>query len=139
MITRRSFLKLVGLAAAAGVVVPALQSNRAPYVLPGQVATYIGHCPGGFTGGQAVHEVLPWDGVGYPVLVWNNSFGPARQLEQYYDADLADMTRELPYRFWHAEENRKYPNVHTYIRVQRFGESMEQAIKHLNFVSSRSA
>lgn len=139
MLTRRSFLKLIGLAAAASVVVPALQIGRNPYVAKGDVVSFIGHCPGGFVGGCGVVEVHPWDGVGYPVDVRPNTYGVHVELERYYDADLADMRREVPYKFWHDPANKKYPNVHTYIRVQRFGESMEQAARHLNFVTARRA
>jgi len=32
----------------------------------------------------------------------------------------------------------KYPNVHTWLREQRFGETVAEAIRHLNFYSSRS-
>ncbi len=139
MLTRRSFLKLIGIAAAASAVVPALQLGRNPYVVAGEVVDYIGHCPGGFIGGCAVVEVHPWDGVGYPVDVRPNCYGVHAKLERYYDADLANMQREVPYKFWQDPSNKKYPNVHTYIRVQRFGESMAEAINHLNFVSSRAA
>jgi hypothetical protein len=139
MLTRRSFLKLMGVAAAAGVVVPSLQFGRDPYVVKGEVVSYIGHHPGGFLGGCSVVEIHPWDGVGYPVDVRPNAFGAHVQPARYYDADLANMLRELPDRFWHNPAHRKYPNVHTYVRVQRFGETMEQAVRHLNFVTAGRA
>lgn len=138
MLTRRTFLKLIGIAAAASAVVPALVLGRAPYVLPGEVVDFIGHRPAGgrtaFTGARVVREVLPWDGVGYPVLVDNGAFGKYHALEKFYDADLAAMLREVPARFWSMPESAGYPNVHTWIRRQRFGESMEEAIAQLNFV-----
>ncbi|MDT4870860.1 hypothetical protein FQZ97_1059570 [compost metagenome] len=136
MITRRSFLKLLGLAAAAGAVIPALDLGRAPYVNAGELVSWIGHCPhpDAFIGGKSVHAVLPWDGAGYPVLVWNNAFGAPRALERYYDVDLADFNREIPRGFWHNPANRRFPNVHTWLRIQRYGESIEAAAHHLNFV-----
>lgn len=138
MITRRSLLKLMATTAAAGLVVPALQSTRGPYVLPGEAASYIGHHPGGFTGGQIVHQVLPWDGVGYPVQAWNNAFGAHRALETYYDLDLANLNREIPRNFWHDHSPRDYPNVHTWLRMQRYGETRDQAVRALNFVGIRA-
>ncbi|MCQ4271055.1 hypothetical protein NA655_08480 [Pseudomonas kuykendallii] len=138
MITRRSLLKLMAGAAAAGFVVPALQSTRSPYVLAGEVASYIGHCPGGFIGGQVVHQVLPWDGVGYPMQVWNNAFGVHRALETYYDVDLANFNREIPRNFWHNHSTLDYPNVHTWLRMQRYGETRAEAIRALNFVGIRA-
>lgn len=139
-ISRRRFLQLVGAAMASGAHVPAFSAVREPYVAVGQVVDFIGHCPGGFVGGQLVHKVHPWDGSGYPVDLWNNAYGPARALERYYDYDLADMGREVPARFWWLEEHRsRYNNVHTYIRVKRFGETVEQAVESLNFAGTRGA
>jgi hypothetical protein len=136
MITRRSFLKLLGLAAAAGAVIPALDMRRLPYVNAGEVVSWIGHCPhpDAFIGGKVVREVLPWDGVGYPVLVCNGAYGQHRALERYYDVDLAAFNREVPRNFWHKPENRRFPNVHTWLRMQRYGESIEVAVQNLNFV-----
>lgn len=139
MLTRRSFLKLVGVSAVAVVIVPAIQFGRNPYVLAGEVVDFVGPRPGGFIGGCVVAEVHPWDGHGYPVEVWNNAFGVHRKKVRFYDADLAAMRREVPAKFWHDPANRKWPNVHTWIRAQRFGESMEEAARHLNFYSSRIA
>ncbi|MDP3978348.1 MAG: twin-arginine translocation signal domain-containing protein [Pseudomonas sp.] len=139
MLTRRSFLKLVGIATAASAVVPALQFGREPYVFDGDLVSYIGHHPGGFGGACSVTKVHPWDGVGFPVDVRNNCFGEHAAVVRYYDADLADMARELPGRFWRNPDHQRFPNVHTYIRMQRFGESMDEAVRHLNFVSSRVA
>lgn len=138
LISRRGFLKLIGAAIASGATVPAFSKHRAPYVAAGEVVDYIGHHPGGFCGGQLVHEVGQWDGVGYPVLCWNTSYGPGRALERYYDFDLADFRREVPSGFWHHPGTRaKYPNVHTWIREQRFGETVVEAMRKLNFVGVR--
>jgi len=138
MITRRELLKLIALAPAAGIVIPALEFPRDPYVRVGDIADYLGHRPGGFIGGQKVHAVLPWDGVGYSVQTWNNAFGPARALETYYDVDLADLRNEIPPKFWHNHSTKQYPNVHTWLRMQRYGETREQAIRALNFVGIRA-
>ena len=139
MLTRRSFLKLIGIAAASAVVVPAFQIGRQPYVLTGESVDYIGARPGGFLGACIVAEVHPWDGVGFPVDLRQNTFGRDLPLVRYYDADLANLRREVPERFWHDPANRRFNNVHTYVRVKRFGETLEEAVRHLNFVSSRAA
>lgn len=138
-LTRRRFLQLVGAAMASGAHVPAFSAGREPYVVEGGVVDFIGHCPGGFIGGQLVRMVHPWDGAGYPVDLWDSASESTRAIERYYDYDLADMCREVPDRFWWLEENRRrYNNVHTYIRVKRFGETVEEAVRQLGFVSSRS-
>lgn len=139
MLTRRSFLKLMGIAAASAVAVPALQIGRQPYVLTGELVDYIGARPGGFIGACGVAEVHPWDGVGFPVDLRQNGYGRDLPLLRYYDADLANLRKEIPDRFWHEPANRRFNNVHTYVRVKRFGESLEEAVRHLNFVSSRAA
>ncbi|WP_443190931.1 hypothetical protein [Pseudomonas indica] len=131
MITRRTLLKLFSLAPAAGLLPPVLQGPRAPYVLQGDLADYIGYHPGGFIGAMPVREVLPWDGVGYPVRLLDHGFPSS--IVTYYDVDLADLRKEVPKRFWHDPANSHFPNVHTWLRMQRYGESLDQAVKHLNF------
>lgn len=137
-ISRRAFLKgLAALAVSAAVPVPAFSSLRAPYITKNSgPVSYIGHCPdpASFIGAKCVHSVGEWDGVGYPVTVLSNSY-PTRK-EVYYDVDLADFNKEIPPRFWHDPANKKYPNVHTWLRMQRYGESFEQAVSHLNFVTA---
>ncbi len=85
--------------------------------------------------------VHPWDGSGYPVDLRCNSFGENVALERYYDFELACFRREVPPGFWHLVENcQRYNNVHTYVRVKRFGETVEQAVSHMNlFSGSREA
>lgn len=127
-VSRRSFLKLFGAATVSGLVVPAFAVGRTPYVSKGESVSYIGlakHPAPTFTGSTLVDEVLPWDGVGYPCRLMNQSFGcrygPMEDL--FYDTDLANFNRELPDRFWHDEErSARYPNVHAYVREQRYGE-----------------
>lgn len=134
LISRRGFLKLIGAAIASGVAVPAFAKRRAPYVAVGEVVDYVGHHPGGFCGAQLVHEVGAWDGVGYPVSCWNNAYGKHKATERYYDFDLANFNRDVPRDFWHHASNRaKYPNVHTWMREQRFGETVAEAMRKLNF------
>lgn len=140
VLSRRGFLGLIAAVMAVGVDVPAMRATRKPYVIAGETVDYVGSVPGGFIGAQLVHVVDAWDGVGYPVQTWNNSYGPARALETYYDFDLANFRREVPERFWHDPAHcAKYPNVHTFLREQRFGETVAEAIKHLNFYGARFA
>lgn len=135
-ITRRSFLKgLVALAISTGLSVPAFTDSRAPYVAVGDIVNHIGPSPG-FIGGQRVVRILPFDGIGYPVITAVNGFNKNPKEEIYYDIDLADFLKEIPAGFWHKAENNIYPNVHTWIRMKRYGETMREAITKLNFASS---
>jgi hypothetical protein len=136
-ISRRDFLRIIASAIATGTLVPAFAKQRAPYVLEGDVVDFVGRHPGGFIGGQLVHKVDDWDGVGYPVLCWTNGYGSGRTLERYYDFDLANFRREIPAQFWAMPGATKYPNVHTWLREQRFGETVSEAMEHLNFASFR--
>lgn len=142
LLTRRAFLQRIGIAAAAlAIKIPAFQ-RREPYVRKGDVVSWIGHCPSpdSFIGGKSVVAVGKWDGVGYPVTVRNQIVGPGAAVETYYDVDLCNFNREVPDRFWWDEENvRRYPNVHTYVRTNRYGERIDEAIKHLNFASIDAA
>lgn len=137
LISRRGFLKLIGTAVAAGAVVPAMTVGRAPYVSAGEVVDYIGRAPDGFIGGLVVHNVGAWDGAGYPVQCWNNSYPRRAEGACYYDFDLANFRREVPPGFWTLPGSKKYPNVHTWVRVQRFGESLAEAVQRLNFATIR--
>lgn len=132
-ITRRSFLKLLASVAAIGIPAPLIAKQRDPYVKVGDVVDWVGQWGQGFIGGQVVHEIGPWNGSAYPVYLWNNAYGSARMLEVYRDCDLANMRAELPDKFWHNPDNRKYPNAQSYIRVQRFGETIDQAAKTVMF------
>ena len=128
-LTRRQFLKLLA-ASSIAVSVPAFSKTREPYVFEGEVVDYVGHCPGGFIGGKVVKEVSEWDGTGYQITTTDG--------DNYYDYDLANFLREIPDKFWHNSENReRYNNVHTYLREQRFGESIEVAIRKLNFAQNQ--
>ena len=125
-ISRRTVLKgLATIAATAGWSVPAFSSQRQPYVSQGEVVGHIGATPG-FIGGQFVKEVLPWDGVGYPVVTLTNGYPGEPDI--YYDVDLCSFEREVPKKFWHAPENNIYPNVHAWVRMKRFGETLEEAM-----------
>jgi len=135
-ITRRQFLKLLA-ASATTVVVPAFSKTRDQYVFEGEVVNYVGHHPGGFIGGQIVTNINNWDGVGYPVNILNNGYHGT--VEIYNDFELANFRREIPDNIWHNQTNcERYNNVHTYLREQRFGETIDQAIRKLNFVQSQN-
>lgn len=138
LISRRGFLKLISAALASGATIPAIAKTRNPYVSEGEAVSYIGHCPGGFIGSQLVHKVDPWDGFGYPVHLWNNAYGTRRATERYYDFDLSNFTRDVPHGFWSMPGSAKYPNVHTWMREQRFGETVAEAMRHLNFSGVRA-
>jgi hypothetical protein len=142
-LTRRSFLQRLAVAAAALTIkVPAFDPKREPYVKVGDVVNWIGKCPDSisFIGGKSVVAVGEWDGVGYPVTVRGHGYGSGAELETYCDVDLSNMNRDVPPRFWHSLENQaKYPNVHTYIRVRRYGERIDEAIRNLGFAGIDSS
>jgi len=129
-ISRREFLKIIG-ASTIIAASPAFSSQRKPYVnKQSYPVDYIGVNGNGFLGSKIVEDVLDFDGVGYPVLLKPHSSNGISEL--YYDFDLVDMVSELPNNFWWSEHNKnKYPNVHTYFREQRFGESVHEAIFHM--------
>ena len=136
-LSRRGFLKFI--ASLPALSVPfAFSAERECYVKYKMSVSYIGYSPGGFIGSKLVKEILPFDGTGYPIVLYSGYPLPdkTQATEQYYDFELADFLNEVPSNFWHDPENcRKYNNVHTYVRVKRYGETIEEAIKQLNFVS----
>ena len=134
-VSRRDFLKsLASIALSTGFSVPAFVSTRKPYVDIEDTVSYLGPVPGGFIGSCSIKEIGKWDGLGYPVVLRTN-FYPSRE-EIYYDVDLFCGYKEIPDKFWRFPENHRYPNIHTWLRVQRFGETIEGAIKKLNYASS---
>lgn len=135
-ISRRSFLKgLAALAVTAGLKLSAFSGTRQPYVEVGDIVNFIGPSPG-FIGGQLVVKVLPFDGTGYPVVTLENGFCNPSVEGTYYDIDLANFHKEIPADFWHDKANSIYPNVHTWLRMKRYGETIKEAILRLNFASS---
>jgi hypothetical protein len=140
MISRRLFLKFLGTALTTPAVyklVPAFSETRKPYVLENDLTVdYVGPAGSGFIGGQSIKSVKPWDGTGYPVETYKNSFKTPRETETYYDFELVNFNRELPDNFWLNPKNKKYNNVHTYIVEKRFGITLAEAIKKLNYVSA---
>lgn len=136
LISRRTFLKgLAALAVTCGVKLSAFSGTRDPYVAVGDIVNYIGPSPG-FVGGQIVVSVMPFDGAGYPVVTVVNGFSSRLVEETYYDIDLANFQTEVPVDFWHEKSNSIYPNVHTWLRMKRYGETIKEAILKLNFASS---
>ncbi len=136
-ITRRQFLKSLasGIAVATLPMPLVFDRRRPPFVESGELVDYIGgRRPSGMIGGASVKEILPWDGTAYPVILRIHSYPPKEII--HYDCDLFNFIKDLPPRFWHNPANKIYPNVHTWARVQRFGEDVESAIQHLNFAGT---
>lgn len=146
IVSRRSFLGLLAAASAARIVIPAFTPPRLPYVRVGQIVSYVGlarHPAPTFVGSLRVVAVGAWDAVGYPVMLDNSGFGSSRWEVQYNDVDLSDLLTEVPRDFWHHEANRaRYPNVHAYVREQRYGEDPAVMRRHLGYedgaIASRS-
>jgi len=137
-ITRRQFLKALAAATvAAQIPVSAFSATRMPCVNVGEAVDYIGHHPyPGPLGSPIVLEVGSWDGLGYPIVLDICGRYPSA-VAKGYDFDFAVLRNEYPPDIWGHPENRaKYPNVQTYIRTRRFGETVEEAIRHLNYTST---
>lgn len=118
-ISRREFLKLSVAATIAGAAIPAFAMGREPYVLQEECVSHIG-LTGGFIGSAKIKEILPWDGVGYPVILRDQGFCGHDMPEPIYDSELCNFNRELPPDFW--ANHRGYHNVHAWVREQRYGE-----------------
>lgn len=137
-ITRRTFLKgFASSVVALSLPAPAFIPPREPYVVAGEVVSYIGPSgSGGFIGGEIVRSVADWDGVGYLCMLDFKGYGAQSKPVHFYDVDLVNFNRELPDRFWWNHSTDDYPNVHTYVRTRRYGETVVEAVKALNFAST---
>ena len=129
--------KLIGAAIAAGAAVPAFTKSRAPYVVAGEVVDYIGHHPGGFIGGQIVHEVGAWDGSA--IRYFCGTTPTVRAVIWSATTTLTSRTSLVMCRATLAprEQPREVPERCTWFREQRFGETVAEAMRKLNFVGVR--
>lgn len=131
MIRRRSFLQVAMVLPLVGATAqPAAAAPRAPFVEEGESVDSIiwhlwGERPTAPTGPLYVAKILPWDGVGYPIVLmrlgWREE--DREYFDGYYDHEWSNLRRDVPDRLWRLASNRRrYPNVHSYVREQRFGE-----------------
>jgi hypothetical protein len=138
-LSRRSFLRLAVAAAATGIVVPAFTPPRAPYVFEDEVVSHVGACGRdlpSFVGGTLVRKIERWDGVGFPCILRNQAFGCAAgdMQDRFYDFDLSNFLRDVPSDFWLEGGNaHRYPNVHAFVREQRFGEDPSVMWRRLGY------
>lgn len=131
LISRRIFLRgLFSVPIAIGLPEVAEERvlQREPYVRVGQHVDSISlniHPQPTFTGSARVAAIDEWNGEFYPCLVdmglpewWPEKFLP------FPDHDLCILREEYPRDFWHHQNNwDRYPNVHSFVRFKRFGES----------------
>lgn len=129
IINRREFISLTGVAAAASTLPALAPLVREPYVLEKEwVDSIVWHLWDDLrnpapTGPLFVSEVKPWDGKGYPITLAKTGWHKDREFfDGWYDFEWVNLRRELPANFWHHHSASIYPNVHSYIREQRFGE-----------------
>lgn len=129
--SRRGFLKTLGALVGAGLAAPAFAAVREPFVTEGEaVGSIVWHlwddqliAP---SGPMIVHEVLPWDGTGYPIILRQCCYREVCDLYRgWYDFEWSNLRRDVPQQFWALPGADRYPNVHAYVREQRFGESPE--------------
>lgn len=131
-VTRRQVLVGSAALAAATVARSSAAAVREPFVAAGEpvdsIVFHLWELPFAPTGPVYVHEVLPWDGRAYPLILssyeWQHSVGPGKALYAgWNDTQWANFRREVPSRFWADHSTDDYPNVHAYVRQQRYGES----------------
>lgn len=128
--TRRGFLQALGALVGTGLAAPAFAARRDPFVEVGEHVDSIvfhlwdEHRPIAPTGPLAVHAVGEWDGTGYPITLRQFNYGrPPTLYDGWYDFEWSNLRRDVPAQFWHSPARRdRYPNVHSYVREQRFGE-----------------
>lgn len=133
-ISRRALLG----ALAAAPFVPAIVAaavpdpHREPYVLKDEwVTSIVWHVwekpvAAPSVGDLLVHDILPWDGKGYPIVLAECGWKVEDRIlyHGHYDFEWSNLRRDVPENFWHNPDRTwRYPNVHSYVREQRFGES----------------
>lgn len=129
IIQRRSFLRglLVGsVLVGAPRLLEASTLQREPYVLPGETVSDISlnlYPAPGFIGTCRVVSVGEWDGKAYPVTLDMGGYRAVRETQVFPDTSLCNFLRELPERFWHSRTVGEWPNVHSWVRHRRYGES----------------
>lgn len=127
-LSRRAFIgsiaALVGVSAA-----PAFIRGRAPFVVEEEfVSSIVWHmwdkplAPCSIS--MLVAKILPWDGTGYPIILARTGWAieDREHFEGWYDFEWSNLRRDVPVQFWSLPGARRYPNVHAYVREQRFGE-----------------
>lgn len=129
LIERRSFLRgLFSVPIAIGL--PAIAEprvlQREPYVRVGEYVDCISlnlYPQPVFTGTARVVEIGEWNGKFYPCVV-NTSVERDVDLLPFPDHDLCSFLDEVPRGFWGMPGNwGRFPNVHSFVRFKRFGES----------------
>lgn len=143
-LSRRLLIQMAGLVVASPAL--AAPSPRAPYLEPGEIVQDLffhqWDRPGAPVGPLLVHEIKPWDGRGYPVILRSmRSWGGDKEdyYDAWYDHDWFNHLRHVPARFWHDPAKcERYPNIHAYVREQRFGEHPDVMRKTMerNWLSS---
>ena len=147
-IGRREFIKLSAALAVSSIAAPAFAIRREPYVIEGEsVDSIIFHLwddprnPAPFAA-LFVEQVLPWDGVGYRIVLKSHGYraGPPPQVSGFYDFEWSNLRRDVPARFWGIPGNSdRYPNVHAYVREQRFGEDPDVMRQRMAANAGRAA
>lgn len=129
--SRRLFIQSVAALVGSAVVTPTLALGRKPFVIEGEmVDSLVWHMwdkPAAPLGSLSVAKILPWDGVGYPIILRKHGWRAedAEDFTGWYDFEWSNLRRDVPPNFWHTHTTDQYPNVHAYVREQRFGESPE--------------
>lgn len=126
MINRRDFLGTIAATPLLSLPAPAAPI-REPYVVVGEyVDSIVWHLwdkPCAPIGPVVVHEIQPWDGESYPIILSRWIYGGRRELwSGWFDHEWSNLRRDLPKDFWQTHSLNDYPNVHSYVRQQRFGE-----------------
>jgi len=125
-----SYAFIGSVAALVGAVsAPAFLRGRAPFVIEGEfVSSIVWHmwekplAPCSIS--MLVAKVLPWDGTGYPIILARTGWSVADReyFEGWYDFEWSNLRRDVPSQFWAKPGADRYPNIHAYVREQRFGE-----------------
>ena len=127
---RRDFLVGLGLSPLAAAIPSSSLSlpTREPYGkggdFPDSIVWHMWERPLMPIGPLRVTDVLPYDGVGYPIIVATLGWREQDRVHYPggYDHDWSVIRRDVPGQFWAQPGSSRYPNIHAYIREQRFGE-----------------